>query len=131
MEILSACNVSFHQKLEPIQHNVTSALTEAIRGTFREKLYHKLGFESLESRSWYRKLCCFYKVFKAQSPKYLFDLTPITKRAHITRNDDTLPFFQAEHNYFKYSCFPSTVNEWNKNLVILILPKFSFMEETS
>ena len=50
---------------QAIQHNVSLALTKAIRGTFREKLYHELGFESLESRSWYHKLYYFYKVFKA------------------------------------------------------------------
>ena len=36
------------------------------------------------------KLCCFYKVFKTQSPRYLFDITPTAKRAYITRNDDEL-----------------------------------------
>ena len=66
------CIVSFHQKLESIQYNAALAITESIRGTSREKLYHELGFESLVSRRWYRKICCFYKVFKAQSPRYLF-----------------------------------------------------------
>ena len=33
-------NVSFHQKLEPIQYNVALAITGAIRGISRKKLYH-------------------------------------------------------------------------------------------
>ena len=75
MEIIydQTCNVSFHQKLDSIQYNAALAITKAKRGTFREKLYHELGFESLVSRRWYRKLCCFYKVFKTQSPRYLFE----------------------------------------------------------
>ena len=105
-----AYNVSFHQKLESTQYNSTLAITGAIRGTSREKLYHELGFESLVSRRWHRKLCCFYKVFKTQSPRYLFDVFPTAKRAHITRNNDKLPHFKAKHNYFKNS----TVIEWNK-----------------
>ena len=107
-------NVSIHQKIERIQYNVALAITGAIRGTSREKLYHELGFESLVSRRWYRKLCCFYKVFKTQSPRYLFEVIPTAKRAYITRNNDKLPHFKVKHNYFKNSFFPSTVIEWNK-----------------
>ena len=52
----------------------------AFRETSREKLHHELGFESLVSRRWYRKLCCFYKVFKTQSPRYLFEVIPTAKK---------------------------------------------------
>ena len=55
-----AYNLSFHQKLESIQYNSALALTGAIRGSSREKLYQELGLESLQLRRWYRKLCCFY-----------------------------------------------------------------------
>ena len=80
----------------------------------REKLYYVLGFESLIRTRWYRKLCCFYKMFKTQSPRYLFEVIPTAKRAYITRNNDKLPHFKVKHNYFKNSFFPSTVIEWNK-----------------
>ena len=58
-----AYNLSFHQKLESIQYNAALALTGAIRGSSREKLYQELGLESLQLRRWYRKLCCFYKIY--------------------------------------------------------------------
>ena len=45
-----AYNVSFHQKLESIQYSTALVITEGIKVTSREKLYHELGFESLESR---------------------------------------------------------------------------------
>ena len=79
----------------------------------REKLYHKLSFESFVSRRWYRKLCCFYKVFKLQSPRYLLEVIPTvySKRAYITRNNDKLAHFKVKHNYFKNPFFPSTVIE--------------------
>ena len=109
-----AYNVSFHQKIESIQYNAALAIAGAIRGATREKLYHELDFESLVSRRWYRKLCCFYKVFKTQSPRYLFEVIPTAKRAYITRNNDKLPHFKVKHNYFKNYFFPSTVIEWNK-----------------
>ena len=64
--------VSFHQKLESIQHNSALTLTGAIRGTSTEKIYNELGLETLEKRRWYRKLCCFYKVIYKASISYLY-----------------------------------------------------------
>ena len=46
----------FLKKLESIQYNAALAITEAIRGTSREKIYSELGLESLQDRRWYRKL---------------------------------------------------------------------------
>ena len=51
-------------------------------------------------------LCCFYKVFKTQSPRYLFEAIPTAKRACITRNNGKLP-------HFKNVFFPSTVINLN------------------
>ena len=61
-------NNSFHQKLESIQYNPALAITGAIRGSSREKLYQELGLESLKQRRWFRKLCYFFKITKNQSP---------------------------------------------------------------
>ena len=43
-------NSSFHDRLESIQYNACLAITEAIRGTSREKLYPELGLEHLRLR---------------------------------------------------------------------------------
>ena len=59
-----ACNKTFYQKFEAIQYNASLVLLGAIKGSSREKFYHELGLESLQSRHWYRKLCLFYKIFK-------------------------------------------------------------------
>ena len=48
-----AYNSSFHQNLEKIQYNSALAITGAIRGTSKEKLYQELGLEFLEKRRWY------------------------------------------------------------------------------
>ena len=58
-----AYNETFHQNLGSILYNACLALSGAIRGSSREKLYHELGLESLQRRRWYRKLCLFYKIF--------------------------------------------------------------------
>ena len=42
-----AYNETFHKKLESIQYNAYLALSGAIRGSSRQKLYHELGWDSL------------------------------------------------------------------------------------
>ena len=63
-----AFNESFQNKLESVQYNAALAITGAIRGSSREKLYQELGLESLKSRRWYRKLCLFFKLKKINIP---------------------------------------------------------------
>ena len=50
---------SFHQKIESLQYNAALAITGAISGTSREKIYQELGLKSLQQRRWYRKLYLF------------------------------------------------------------------------
>ena len=108
-----AHNASFHQKLESLQYNACLAITGAIRGSSREKLYQELGFESLQQRRWYRKLCSFYKVFKNEIPGYLFNIVPIRNPFYSTRNHVNISLFKTNNNFFKNSFFPSTIIEWN------------------
>ena len=79
-----AFNNSFHAKMEFIQYNACLAITGAIRGTSREKVYQELGLEALQLRHWYRKLCLFYTVFKNEHPKYLFHLIPVRCTSYPT-----------------------------------------------
>ena len=81
-----AHNASFHQKLEPLQYNACLTIAGALRGSLREKIYQELGFESLQQRYLYREQCSFCKVFKNESPRYLFNITPIRNPACSTRN---------------------------------------------
>ena len=108
-----AHNASFHQKLESFQYNACLAITGAIRGSSRAKIYQELSFESIQQRRWYRKLCSFYKVFKNESPHYLFNIIPIRNPAYSTRNHVNISLFKTNHNFFKNSFFPSTIIEWN------------------
>ena len=50
-------NASFHRKLESIQYNIALIITSAIQGTLKENPYQELGFQPLQQRRWYRKLC--------------------------------------------------------------------------
>ena len=86
--------------MESIQYNAALAITGAIRGTSREKLYQELGLESLRKRRWYRKLCYFFKIFKGQSPEYLFKILPSVSKTYNTRTNDKIPLFSGKHNFF-------------------------------
>ena len=63
-------------KLGSIQYNAALAITGAIRGTSREKIFSGLGLETLKDRPWFRKLCVFYKILNNMSPRYLSDIIP-------------------------------------------------------
>ena len=91
----------FHQKLELLQYNACFAITGTIRGTLREKLYQELGLESLQLRRWFRKLSCFYKLFKGEHPDYLFKLIPLRMSSYVTRNIHDIPFFKTRHTFLK------------------------------
>ena len=95
-----AFNKSFQIKLESVQYNTALAITGAIRGSSREKLYQGLGLESLNSRRWYRKLCLFFKLKKNKHPSYLFDIIPKVLSTRTTRNHNNILLFNVKHEYF-------------------------------
>ena len=106
--------------LSNFQYNASLAITGVIRNTSKEKLYQELVSESLQHRHWFCKLCIFYKIFKNQSPCYLYEVLPIKTAPHNTRLSINLPLFHIRHSFFKNSFFPSAVIEWNNlNLSIL------------
>ena len=55
-------NENFQNKLEKVQYRACLALTGAIQGASRTKLYDELGLHSLIKRRWCNKLICFYKI---------------------------------------------------------------------
>ena len=119
--------------MESIQYNVALVITGAIRGTFREKLYQELGLESIRKRRCYRKLCYFFKIFKGQSPEYLFRILPSISKAYNTRTNDKMSVFSDKHNFFyKFSFFLSTVTEWsNLDLKIRNFETFSAFKKST
>ena len=55
-------NEKFTDTVELIQYNANLAITGAIKGTSKEKLYNELGLEYLKDRRWMRTLCLFHKI---------------------------------------------------------------------
>ena len=59
-----------------MQYEAALAITGAIQGTTRDKLYQELGLESLKSRKRYKRLSCMFKIMKKEAPIYLINLIP-------------------------------------------------------
>ena len=105
------------QKWNPTNINVCLAI-RAIRGTWKEKIYQELGLESLQLRRWYNKLCLFYKVFKYEHLKYLFNIIQVRSTQYATRTEGNIPLIKTKHNFFMifffffFFFFSSAIIEW-------------------
>ena len=105
-------NDAFSNKLETVQYNAALAITGAIKGTSREKLYQELGLEYLQQRRWMRRLCLFYKVVSTKLPAYNYDIIPPVRQSQ--RHPNTFNSISCRTEYFKSPLFPCIIGEWNK-----------------
>ena len=93
------------KEMKSFQYRACLALTKAIRGTSKEKIYQELGLESLRDRRWCRKFCLFNKILENENPKYLFSLIPTKRLLYSDRNIHNIPFVNTKNNFFKKSFF--------------------------
>ena len=93
-------NESFCNKLESIQFNAALAITGAIQGTSKTKLYKELGLEFLKIRRWFRGLCTFYKIRTYNIPLYIADLLPKLTHSYNTCNSEDITTFQSRKETF-------------------------------
>ena len=101
----------FCEKIESVQYKAALVITGAIQGTSRNKMHKELGLESLKSRRCYNRLSCTFKIMKKEGPNYLINLIPKCEAAIRTRNNN-FPTYNCRADCFKYSFFPSTLNNW-------------------
>ena len=79
------------EKLESVQYSAARAITGTWRGTSQEKLYAELGWESLSSRRWSRRLTLFFKIINNLTPDYTKDPIPPLQQSHYSlRNQDAI-----------------------------------------
>ena len=77
----------FVKRIESVQYNAALAITGTIEDTsILPELYKELGLETLKSRRWLRKLCCFYKITNNESTPYLAELIPSESHLYNTWN---------------------------------------------
>ena len=106
-------NESVCEKPESVLYKIALAITGAIQGTSREKIYQELGLESIRARRWYKRLSCMFKIVKEEASNYLINLIPKIQQTTRTRIN-RMPTFHCRTDCFKNSFFPSTPNNWHK-----------------
>ena len=104
-------NESFCKQVKSKQYKTALAITGAMHGTSCDKIYQELGLKSLKSRRWYKRFSCMFKIMKKKAPNYLINLIPKCEAAIRTRNNNFLTY-NCRTDCFKYSFFPSTLNDW-------------------
>ena len=88
-----AYNKSFHESLESLQYNASLAITRAIRGTSKQKLYQDLGLESPQHRRWFLKPA-FSTRFLKMNLEFTFMRNYLFKPPLITKDRlEICPFF--------------------------------------
>ena len=106
-------NDSFVKKLESVQYNAALAITGAIRGTSKDRIYQELGLETLSDRRWYRRLCLFWKIVNGKSPIYLKERIPNIQFSHNTERKKLFSKMRYNNDYYGNTFFPFCVNQWN------------------
>ena len=102
-------NDVFSNKLETVQYNTALAITGAIKGISRKKLYQELGLKYLQQRRWMRRLCLFYKVVWTKLPAYIYGLIPPVRQSQ--RHSNTFNSISCRNKYFKNLFFPCVIGE--------------------
>ena len=88
------------------------AITGAIRGTSRKKLYQELGLESLKDRRWLRWLCYLHKVLSTKLLAYPYELIPPIINSH--HNPGCYRALYCRTDSFSNSFLPFSISKWNK-----------------
>ena len=105
---MSTCN-----RIECLQYNAALSITDAIRGSSKEKLFQELGIKYLSSRRWLRKHCLFYKIVVNKSLNYLYNYVSPVNQSYQTRCSDKFLHMCYRTESFANSFFPYTIKEWN------------------
>ena len=104
---------NFINRVESVQYNAALAITGAIRGTSKERIYNELGVESLEKRRWYRRMCLFWKIINGLTPSYLRDSLPQIQFSRNPTRQNQFSIVSKNTDYFSKSFFPYCTDQWN------------------
>ena len=102
------------EKLESVQHSGALAVIGTWRGTSRNKLYAELGWQSLNSRRWIRRLTVFYKIANNLTPSYTRDpIPPLYRSQYSLGRQDAVGRIVTRTVKFSFSFYPNCILEWN------------------
>ena len=87
------------------QYNAALAITGAIKGTYKERIYRELAFESLADRRWFRRMCTFWKIVKGISPTHLQNYLPVIQYSRNPTRQNLYSAIPSKTDYFGNSFF--------------------------
>ena len=109
-------NENFQNKLEKVQYRACLAITNAIQGTSKDRLYDELGLYSLTNRRWKSKLIFFYKIVNGMFPNYLYSFLDFPTQENYplrSASENIIQPIPTRTKTFKNSFFPFCISEWN------------------
>ena len=103
------------EKLEAVQYSAALAVTDAWKGTSRERIYDELGWESLNLRQWSRRLVLFYKINNHFTPDYTRSPIPQRQESNYSlHRRATIGQICVRTERFKSTFYPNCLSEWEK-----------------
>ena len=115
MILLFVILLGLMDKLESVQYSAARAIRGIWKGTSRDKLYTKLGWESLNCRKWSTCLTLVYKIINNLTPAYTKDpIPPLPQSHYILRNQDVVGYIRTRTETFRsFSFYPHCLSKWN------------------
>ena len=112
----SPSNELLSRKIESVQYNAALAITGAIRGTSRSKLYAELGLEELSKRRFCRRLLFFYKIINGHSSSYLKEFIPTNRNISYNLRNPNLAQYRCllGQRSLRIHFFPFCSKQWNE-----------------
>ena len=105
---------SLMEKAERIQYQAGLVVTGAWKTSSRSKLYEELGWESLSSRRWCRRILQIHKIVSNKTPLYLKDKLPPNRRPMYGFNtNNTFHEMRCRSLRYMNSFFPDAITSWN------------------
>ena len=104
---------SLMRSVESTQYQAGLAISGAWKGSSTLKIYNELGWESLDNRRRFRRLCLFYKIYNDLTPSYLRAPIPAKKSISSLRVVKPLHDISCRTSKFMNSFYPNSVRLWN------------------
>jgi hypothetical protein len=114
--VFDNCTAFESNMLENVQRKFALLCTGAYRHTSNNKLMQELGWETLQTRRKYHKLCLFYKIHNRLTPTYLNDLLPpMISQIHNynTRQSDKYYSSRTRTTAMQTSYFNHSARSWD------------------
>ena len=100
-------------RLDKIQYTAAKIVTGALHFTSKDKLYHELGWETIQSRTKFLGLSLFHKIVKNQTRPLIRDCLPPRSVNHETLRSGGLINFPYKGLKFANSFFPFFTKRYN------------------